>query len=490
MAKVTVVGGGLAGCEAAWQLAERGHDVTLIEMRPVRRTPAHQTDRLAELVCTNSFKSTDPTNAHGLLKTEMVALGSLLLAAAEEARIPAGAALAVDREIFSGRMTELIASHPRITIERREVTTLPEGPTVLATGPLTSDALADEIAALLGDDGLAFYDAIAPIVSGDSIDMNVAYFLSRYGKGDGDDYLNCPLDREQYLAFLHALREADIYPGHEWENIRIADEGEAASGTGASAPGADDGADGGRGAAPDGTAGRVGPDGVPYFEGCLPIEVLASRGDDTLRFGPMKPVGLPDPRTGREPYAVLQLRREDKAGQMWNLVGFQTRLRTGEQRRVFRMIPGLENAEFLRYGSIHRNTYLNFPARLNAYGAHPSRPELIFAGQLTGVEGYTESAASGILAGVNLDRIVRGLEPVLPPSTTMLGGLYRYLREGDPKAFAPMNSNFGLLDPLQERIRDKRAKRERLVERARRDFAAWMREHGIEPVEIAARAAA
>lgn len=483
MAKVTVVGGGLAGCEAAWQLAERGHDVTLIEMRPVRRTPAHQTDRLAELVCTNSFKSTDPTNAHGLLKTEMAALGSLLLSAAEEARIPAGAALAVDRDIFSARMTELVASHPRITIERREVTTLPEGPTVLATGPLTSNALAEEIAALLGGDGLAFYDAIAPIVSGDSIDMSVAYFLSRYGKGGGDDYLNCPLDRDQYLAFVRALREADIYPGREWENIVIDGEGSArASESG------DDPADarGGFSGAP----GRLGPGGVPYFEGCLPIEVLAARGDDTLRFGPMKPVGLPDPRTGREPYAVLQLRREDKAGQMWNLVGFQTRLRTGEQRRVFRMIPGLENAEFLRYGSIHRNTYLNFPAHLNAYGAHPTRPDLIFAGQLTGVEGYTESAASGILAGVNLDRIVRGLEPVLPPSTTMLGGLYRYLREGDPKAFAPMNSNFGLLDPLRERIRDKRAKRERIVERARRDFAAWMREHGIEPVEVGAGAAA
>ena len=487
MARVTVAGGGLAGCEAAWQLAERGHDVTLIEMRPVRRTPAHQTDRLAELVCTNSFKSTDPTNAHGLLKAEMAALGSLLLAAAEEARVPAGAALAVDRDVFSARMTELVASHPRITIERREVTSLPEGPTVLATGPLTSNALAAEIAALLGDDGLAFYDAIAPIVSFESIDTDVAYFLSRHGKGDGDDYLNCPLDRDQYYAFIRALREADIYPGHEWENILIEGEGEAGSGE------RDRGPSGERGGTRDGmagAAGRLGPGGVPYFEGCLPVEVMAARGDDTLRFGPMKPIGLPDPRTGSEPYAVLQLRREDKAGQMWNLVGFQTRLRTGEQRRVFRMIPGLENAEFLRYGSIHRNTYLNFPARLNAYGAHPTRPDLIFAGQLTGVEGYTESAASGILAGVNLDRLVRGLEPVLPPTTTMLGGLYRYLREGDPRDFAPMNSNFGLLDPLRERIRDKRAKRERLAERARADFADWMREHGIERVDVEAGVAA
>ena len=447
MAKVTVAGGGLAGCEAAWQLAERGHDVTLVEMRPVQRTPAHQTDGLAELVCTNSFKSTDPANAHGLLKTEMRALGSLLLTAAEEARVPAGAALAVDRDVFSRRMTALIESHPRITIERREVTRLPEGPTVMATGPLTSDALTDAITEILGDDGLAFYDSIAPIISFESIDLDVAYFMSRYGKGDGDDYLNCPLDREQYEAFLAALREADIYPGHDWENI-------------------------------------------PFFEGCLPIEVMATRGDDTLRFGPMKPVGLPDPRTGRDPYAVLQLRREDKDGRMWNLVGFQTRLRTGEQRRVFRMIPGLENAEFLRYGSIHRNTYLNFPARLNEYGAPEARPDLIFAGQLTGVEGYTESAASGILAGVNLDRLVRGKAPVVPPSTTMLGGLYRYLREGNPKDFAPMNSNFGLLDSLNERIRDKRRKRERLAERAQEAFAAWMREHGIEPVEVEAGVAA
>src|SRR5690606_5456864 len=273
-------------------------------------------------------------------KTEMAALGSLLLTAAEEARIPAGAALAVDRDIFSARMTELIAGHPRITVERREVTTLPEGPTVLATGPLTSNALAEEIAALLGGDGLAFYDAIAPIVSGDSIDMSVAYFLSRYGKGGGDDYLNCPLDRDQYLAFVRALREADIYPGREWENIVIDGEGSEPT----AIPGAES-ADT-RGSF-SGAAGRLGPGGVPYFEGCLPIEVLAARGDDTLRFGPMKPAGLPGPRTGREPCAVLQLRREDKAGQMWNLVGFQTRLRTGEQRRVFRMIPGLENAEFL-----------------------------------------------------------------------------------------------------------------------------------------------
>ncbi len=439
MGEALVIGGGLAGCEAAWQLAERGRQVTLIEMRPVRQTPAHKTGSLAELVCTNSFKSESLTTAHGLLKSEMRALGSILLAAAEPARVAAGSALAVDREVFSSTMTEFLASHPRIRIERMEVTTLPVRPAVIATGPLTSDALTAAITELLGDDGLAFYDAIAPIVAFESIDLDVAYFASRYGKGGGEDYLNCPLDREQYLAFLEALRSADIYPGHDWENI-------------------------------------------PYFEGCLPIEVMAARGDDTLRFGPMRPVGLPDPRTGRIPYAVLQLRREDQAGQMWNMVGFQTRLRTGEQRRVFRMIPGLEQAEFLRYGSIHRNTYLNFPKTLTPAGAARSRPYLLFAGQLTGVEGYTESAASGILAGINMDRILDGLEPVVPPPTTMLGGLYRYLREGDPRQFQPMNSNFGLLDPISGRVRDKQRRRELLVERAITDFRDWMEQNGIRPV--------
>lgn len=441
MREALVIGGGLAGCEAAWQLAERGRQVTLVEMRPVRHTPAHKTEHLAELVCTNSFKSEALTNAHGLLKSEMRALGSILLAAAEPARVPAGSALAVDREVFASTMTDFIASHPRIRIERREVTTLPDQPAVIATGPLTSDAFTTAITELLGDDGLAFYDAIAPIIAFESIDLDIAYFASRHGKGGGDDYLNCPLDREQYLAFLEALRSADIYPGHDWENI-------------------------------------------PFFEGCLPIEVMAARGDDTLRFGPMRPIGLRDPRTGRVPYAVLQLRREDRAGQMWNLVGFQTRLRTGEQRRVFRMIPGLEHAEFLRYGSIHRNTYLNFPATLTTAGAARAKPHLLFAGQLTGVEGYTESAASGILAGINMDRMLDGLEPVVPPPTTMLGGLYRYLREGDAGEFQPMNSNFGLLDPIRGHVRDKQRRREMLAERAVAEFRDWMDEHGIRPVRM------
>jgi methylenetetrahydrofolate--tRNA-(uracil-5-)-methyltransferase len=431
MPTVTVLGGGLAGCEAAWQLAERGHDVVLLEMRPVRGTPAHQTDGLAELVCTNSFKSEDTSNAHGLLKAEMRALGSVLLTCADEARVPAGTALAVDRDIFSARMTAVMERHPRIQVQRAEATTLPDGPAVIATGPLTSEALTARVATLLGDDGLAFYDSIAPIVAFESVDMEIAWMASRWGKGEGDDYVNCPLTRDEYEAFIEALRAADVYPGHDWEAI-------------------------------------------PYFEGCLPVEVMAERGTDTLRFGPMKPIGLRDPRTGRQPHAVVQLRREDRVGQMWNIVGFQTRLRTGEQRRVFRMIPGLQDAEFLRMGSIHRNTYLNFPGRLAHHGAPPARPDLIFAGQLTGVEGYTESAASGILAGLNLHRVVTGQPPTVPPPTTMLGGLYRYLREADPGNFQPMNSNFGLLDPLPERVRDKREKRARLAERAGRALQEWL----------------
>jgi methylenetetrahydrofolate--tRNA-(uracil-5-)-methyltransferase len=441
VAALTVVGGGLAGCEAAWQLATRGHDVRLIEMRPVRATPAHQTDRLAELVCTNSFKSEDPANAHGMLKAEMRALGSILLAAAREARVAAGTALAVDRDVFAAAMTGCIESHPRIVIERREVTTLPPGPAVIATGPLTSAALTHEIAALLGDDGLAFYDAIAPIIAVESIDLERAFLASRWGRGEGDDYINCPMSREEYEAFVHALRAADVYPGHDWEAI-------------------------------------------PYFEGCLPIEVMAERGVDTLRFGPMRPIGLRDPRTGRRPHAVVQLRREDRAGQMWNMVGFQTRLRTGEQRRVFRMIPGLELAEFLRTGSIHRNTYLAFPTRLTDYGAPHARSDLIFAGQLTGVEGYTESAASGILAGINLHRIATGQQPAVPPPSTMLGALYRYLRDAEPTAFQPMNSNFGLLEPLAEHVRDKGARRVALVERAQREFAGWIEETGLARGEL------
>jgi methylenetetrahydrofolate--tRNA-(uracil-5-)-methyltransferase len=450
MAKVTVVGGGLSGSEAAYQLAERGHDVTLHEMRPVRGTPAHQTELLGEIVCSNTFKSEDPQNAHGLLKLEMDALGaggSLLLACAREARIPGGTALTVDRREFAERMTAAVQGHPRIAVVRDEVRDLPDGPAIVATGPLTSDALSQSIRGALGDEGLAFFDAIAPVIAAESIDRETVFSASRWGKGEAEegDYLNCPMTKEQYEAFIEALKGGEEHAGHDWEN-------------------------------------------VPYFEGCLPIEVMAHRGDDTLRFGPMKPVGLPVPQwDGKRAWAVVQLRREDRAGNLWNMVGFQTRLRIPEQKRIFRMIPGLEEAEFLRWGSIHRNTYLNFPARLSAHGSLRDRPELLFAGQITGVEGYTESTATGILAAVNLDRIVRGLEPTVPPPTTMMGGLLRYLRDSDPKHFAPMNSNFGLLDPLEEHVKDKARRRELLVERARADFAAWMEGAGIEVPAGAAR---
>lgn len=441
MTLVTVVGGGLAGCEAALQLAARGHTVRLVEMRPVRPTPAHQTDGLGELVCTNSFKSEDPANAHGQLKREMRAMGSVLLASADRTRVPAGSALAVDRHLFSQAMTAAVAASPAIEVVREEVTALPDGPAVVATGPLTSDALTESIRGALGDGGLAFFDAIAPIVHRDSVDETVVFEAGRFG--EDADYLNCPMSRDEYAAFITALKEADVHAGHDW-------------------------------------------DAVPYFEGCLPIEVMAGRGEDTLRFGPMKPIGLVDPRTGKRPWAVVQLRREDKAGQMWNLVGFQTRLRIPEQKRVFGMIPGLGVAEFLRWGSIHRNSYLNFPACLTPHGSLRDRADLLFAGQLTGVEGYTESAASGILAGINLARVLAGDDPAVPPPTTMVGGLLRYLRDCEPKRFQPMNSNWGLVDPLPGRVRDKQAKREAMAERAQADFLAWMTEHGLEPAEAAA----
>ncbi|MBA3259008.1 MAG: methylenetetrahydrofolate--tRNA-(uracil(54)-C(5))-methyltransferase (FADH(2)-oxidizing) TrmFO, partial [Gemmatimonadales bacterium] len=400
----TVVGGGLAGSEAAWALAERGVRVTLYEMRPAVKTPAHQSDRLAELVCSNSFKSVDLSNAHGLLKGELRALGSLLLPCADQARVPGGTALAVDRELFSRAVHERITGHPGITVLREEVAELPS-PGVVATGPLTSERLAAAIGARLGSSALAFYDAIAPVVADDSLDHGRLYALSRYGKGGGDDYLNAPLDGSGYERFIDDLVAADQHAGHDF-------------------------------------------DAVPYFEGCLPVEEMARRGRETLRFGPMKPVGLPDPRTGREPHAVVQLRREDRAGQMWNLVGFQTRLRIPEQQRVFRSIPGLEAAEFLRFGSIHRNSYLNSPASLGPGLTARDDDRLFFAGQLTGVEGYTESLGTGLLAGINLARRLDGRPIAIPPPTTMLGALYRYLGDADPRHFQPMNANFGLVEPL------------------------------------------
>lgn len=429
----TVVGGGLAGCEAAWALAGRGVDVTLLEMRPVRRTAAHQTDRLAELVCSNSFKSIEPTNAHGLLKAEMRRLGSLVLEAADEARVPGGAALAVDRAVFADAVQARIAAHPRITVAREEAAALPS-PAVIATGPLTSDALAAAITARLGTGALAFYDAIAPIVAADSLALDRLFRASRYGKGGGADYLNAPLTEAEYDAFLAALTAADPYtPHHAF-------------------------------------------DAVPYFEGCLPIEEMARRGRDALRFGPLKPVGLRDPRTGRVPFAVVQLRQEDRPGQMWNLVGFQTRLRIPDQQRVLRLLPGLEQAEFLRYGSIHRNAYVNAPAALTSHLSLRDDPRVLFAGQITGVEGYTESAATGLLAGINLARLLSGAAPLVPPPTTMLGALCRYLREADPAHFQPMNANLGLLEPLADPPRDKARRRERLVQRALVDIDTFARD--------------
>ena len=447
---VTVVGGGLAGSEAAWQLAERGHRVLLHEMRPVKQTPAHHTERFAELVCSNTFKSTEVTNAHGLLKAEMRVLGSMILECADEARVQAGSALAVDRDVFAAAVTSRIEAHPLIEIRREEVTSV-EGPSVIATGPLTSDALAGAISARLGTGALAFYDAIAPIVSRESIDEAIAFTASRYGREtmEGADeagaYLNCPMNREEYEAFIAALTTADQFHGHEFDE-------------------------------------------VPYFEGCMPVEVAAKRGADTLRFGPLKPVGLTDPRTGKRPWAVVQLRREDRNGNMWNVVGFQTRLRIPEQQRVLRMIPGLAEAEFLRYGSIHRNSYLNSPGALTSHLSARDDHTLLFAGQLTGVEGYTESSATGLLAGINLARMRSQLDPVTPPPVTMLGALYRYMREADPKHFQPMNANFGLLDDLADPVRDKKVKRERFAERALSAMASWARENAVIPHAVEAGA--
>jgi len=413
-----VVGGGLAGSEAAWALAERGIAVTLHEMRPAKMTAAHQTDRLAELVCSNSFKSVELTNAHGLLKAEMRRLGSVVLDAADQARVPGGAALAVDRVAFAQGVHDRITGHPGITVAR---------------GPLISEALATAIARKLDASSLAFFDAIAPIVSADSLDTTRLFRASRYGKGSGDDYWNAPITEPEYDALVEALRTGEQYqPHHEFDR-------------------------------------------TPYFEGCLPVEEMAARGRDVLRFGPMKPVGL-----GTEAFAVVQLRQEDRAGQMWNLVGFQTRLKVPEQQRVFRMIPGLEHAEFLRFGSIHRNAYINSPRALTAYLSAKDDATLLFAGQLTGVEGYTESAATGILAGINLARLLRGDAPVVPPSTTMLGALYRYVHSADPEHFQPMNANFGLLDPPERPVKDKQKKRELLVQRALHDIDIFARGVGVE----------
>jgi methylenetetrahydrofolate--tRNA-(uracil-5-)-methyltransferase len=422
--RIKIIGAGLAGSECAFQLAERGHRVDLFEMRPVKTTPAHQTSNLAELVCSNSFRSSAITNAVGLLKREMHILGSLVMRCGEEARVPAGDAFAVDRERFSAAVTQAVASN--VNYYRNEMTSLNfdgyDG-LVIATGPLTSHPLFEAINDFLGHDGLYFYDAIAPILSADSLDLSKLYWKSRYGKGSGTDYLNAPMSLEQYEAFVQALLAAELYPLHDFEK-------------------------------------------AAHFEGCLPIEEIASRGIDTLRFGPMKPVGLVDPRTGRRPFAVVQLRQDNLAASHFSVVGFQTQLKWGEQKRVFQMIPGLAHAEFVRMGMIHRNTYVNAPATLEPTFETRRRRGLFFAGQMSGVEGYVESAASGLLAGVGAAFRARGEEPVAFPEDTALGALGRYIARSDPKHYQPTNIAFGLLPELPQRVRDKARKRMAMAERA------------------------
>lgn len=411
---VTVVGGGLAGVEAALQAAEAGAKVCLFEMRPVRRTPAHVGDRLAELVCSNSFGSTLPDRAGGLLKAEMRRLGSRVLAAAEAHALPAGGALAVDRDGFAASLTEQVAAHPHIELRREEVTAIPVGPTVIASGPLTSPALAAALAELTGEQHLYFYDALAPIVLAESIDMSKAFRASRYGRGQEDegDYLNCPLDKVQYERFVDALLSAEVAAQRDFE------------------------AD-------------------VFFEGCLPIEVIAARGPRALAFGPMRPVGLTDPHSGRRPYAVVQLRQDNVAGSLYNLVGFQTHLRWGDQERILRLIPGLETAEFVRLGQMHRNTFVCSPRLLNPSLAFRQRSDLFLAGQITGIEGYSGNAASGLLAGINAARVALGQPPLTLPTDTMLGALCHYITACDPKHFQPMKANFGLLPPLARAPRGK-----------------------------------
>jgi len=431
---VVVVGGGLAGVEAAWQLAEAGIGVTVVEMRPIRPTPVHRTDRLAELVCSNSLRGDSPANAVGLLKREMEVLDSLVIRFARAAAVPAGGALAVDRDRFAEDVTAAVADHPRITVERREVTALPDGPALVATGPLTSAALHGSFTELLGEDSLAFFDAVAPIVTADSIDMDRLFRGSRYDKGGAGHYLNAAMDKGQYEAFVGELLAADKVPFKEFETRDIR-----------------------------------------YFEGCLPIEVMAQRGLETLRYGPMKPVGLVDPATHRRPWAVVQLRQDNLAAEHWNLVGFQTKLTQSEQKRILRTIPGLEEARFVRFGMIHRNTFLNAPAHLDRLLRLKRRPDLRLAGQLTGVEGYVESAATGLMAARTLAAELNGLDPVPPPAETAFGGLVRHLTEGRSDDYQPSNINWGLIALPQEvrGIRARRARRERHAALAVERIAHW-----------------
>jgi methylenetetrahydrofolate--tRNA-(uracil-5-)-methyltransferase len=430
---VRIIGGGLAGSEAAWQLARRGVAVELFEMRPRRMTEAHATGALGELVCSNSLRSDLLWAPAGLLKAEMRRLDSLVIRVAEASRVPAGSALAVDRERFACALTEAVAGLPNLRIVRQEIADIPDGLVILASGPLTSPALSRRLTSLLGEEHLYFYDAISPIVTAESIDVSVAFRASRYERG-GDDYLNLPLTREEYYRFIDALVAAERVPTHSFERF------------------------------------------VP-FEGCMPIEEMADRGKETLAFGPMRPVGLADPRTGKRPYAVVQLRQENRDQTLYNLVGFQTKMTYPEQRRLFALIPGLEKAEFIRLGSLHRNTFINAPRHLMPTLQWRQRETLFFAGQMTGVEGYIESAATGLLAGINAARLSGHRQPITPPPTTALGALLRYITDPERARFQPMNVNFGLIPPLSAPLRGK-AKKEMMARRALADMAAWVREMG------------
>ena len=442
---ITIIGGGLAGTEAAWQAANRGVHVTLYEMRPKRPTPAHVTDRLAELVCSNSMGSTLPDRALGILKNEMLRMGSLIIRTAYKHALPAGGALAVSREDFAEEVTRLIQGHPNIQVIREEVTRIPEGPVIVATGPLTSDALTRELQKLTGR-YLYFYDAMAPIVTAESIDMSIAFRQSRYDRdsalGDGaGDYINCPMNKEEYEAFVEALLAA---PRME---LKGADK-----------------------------------ELERYFEGCMPIEVLASRGKDALAYGPMRPVGLRDPRTGKRPYAVVQLRQDNVAGTLYNLVGFQTNIKWGAQKEILRMIPGLQHAEFVRLGQMHRNTFINSPTLLHPTLQFRERADLFFAGQITGTEGYVGSTMGGLVAGINLVRLLRG-EPLLTlPRTTMMGALLHYITHAEPEEFQPMKANMGLLPELRPRVRNKRQRYAAYAQRAHQDLERYLEEMGFESV--------
>jgi len=435
--EITVIGGGLAGCEAAWQAARAGCRITLYEMKPRKFSPAHSSPDLAELVCSNSLRSDDPGSAVGLLKEEMACFNSLVIEAARATQVPAGRALAVDRDKFAELITGRINENPLITIRREELPALPpagENPIILATGPLTSGEMAASLAELTGHEHLAFYDAIAPIVTADSLDMNIVYRASRYDEGPGD-YLNCPMDREQYHAFITALAEGDRVPLKSFEKQK-------------------------------------------YFEGCLPIEIMLERGEDTLRFGPMKPVGLPDPRTGRDPHAVVQLRLENREGTTYNMVGFQTKLTYAAQREVFKLIPGMEKVEFTRMGSIHRNTFVCGPKVLRPTLQTQTRPDLFLAGQLTGVEGYLESTAMGLLAGLNAARMAAGLGLLVPPADTALGALIAHLTDSEPKRFQPSNINFGLFPAVRLRMPKKQRGQYR-AEQARKSLEKWRHQENI-----------